>query len=67
MFEKYRHDISKTWGVINSLIEQTNDKTGKSETLKINNVPSIDLQTTTNEFCVCSKNIGTQNANNIPI
>ena len=50
-FVKYRHDIRKTWGVINSLIGRTNDKTGISETFKINNVPINDPQTIANEFC----------------
>ncbi len=50
-FVKYRHDIHKTWGVINSLIGRTNDKTGISETFKINNIPINDPQTIATEFC----------------
>jgi hypothetical protein len=64
-FVKYRHDIRKTWGVINSLIGQTNDKTGISETFKINNIPTNDPQTIANEFCNFFTNIGTEFANNI--
>jgi len=65
IFVKYRHDIRKTWGVINSLIGRTNDKTGISETFQINNVPVDDPQTIANEFCNFFTNIGTQYANNI--
>ena len=42
LFIKYRHDIRKTWGVINSLIGKTNDKSSISETFKINNAPIND-------------------------
>ena len=66
LFIKYRHDIRKTWGVINSLIGKTNDKSSISETFKINNAPINDPELIANEFCKLFTNIGKKYANDIP-
>jgi hypothetical protein len=66
LFTKYKHDIRKTWGAINSLIGRTKDKTGISDTFKINNKQISDPQTISNEFCNFFTNIGKQYANDIP-
>ena len=66
LFIKYRHDIRKTWGVINSLIGKTNDKSSISETFKINNAPINDPELIANEFYKFFTNIGKKYANDIP-
>jgi hypothetical protein len=37
VFNKYQYNIRKTWGVINSLIGRTNNKTTISDSFKVNN------------------------------
>ena len=66
ILNNYRHDIRKTWGVIKSLIGRTNDKTGLSDTFKINNTSINDPQIIANEFCIFFTNVGINYANNIP-
>jgi len=63
---KYKHDIRKTWGVINSLIGRTNDKTTISESFKINNQNISDKSIIANEFCNFFSTIGQKYANEIP-
>ena len=66
LLTKYKHDIRKTWGVINSLIGRSNDKTGISETFKINNTQTNDPKIISNEFCNFFTNIGKKYASEIP-
>jgi hypothetical protein len=51
LFNKYQYNIRKTWGVINSLIGRTNDKTTISDSFKVNNENITDPNKIANEFC----------------
>ena len=48
---QYKQDIRKTWGVVNTLIGRTNDKTSISEKFKIQNKITNDANYISNEFC----------------
>ena len=63
---EHRHNIRKTWGVLNSLIGRINDKTSISETFKIDDKNVTDPTQIANEFCKFFTNIGMKYANNIP-
>jgi hypothetical protein len=62
----YKYNTRKTWGVINSLIGRTNDKSTISDTFKINNISVNDPEQVSNEFCNFFTNIGKKYANEIP-
>ena len=66
LLTKYRHDIRKTWGVINTLISRTNDKTSISDTFKINGNLVSNPQMISNEFCDFFTNIGKKYSDAIP-
>jgi hypothetical protein len=66
LFHKYKHDIKKTWGVINSLIGRTNDKSSISNTFKIANQNITNHDQIANEFCKFFTNIGMTYASEIP-
>jgi hypothetical protein len=42
LLQMYKYNTRKTWGVINSLIGRTNDKSTISDTFKINNISVND-------------------------
>lgn len=67
LFNKYKHDIRKTWGAINTLIGRTNDKSTITDTLKIDNQIVTDKTKISNEFCNFFTNIGMKYANDIPV
>ena len=66
LLQMYQYNTRKTWGVINTLIGRTNDKTTISDTFKINNSSIDDPEQVSNEFCNYFTNIGKQYANKIP-
>ena len=66
LFHKYQYNLKKTWGVINSLIGRTNDKTAISDSFKINNENITDPNKIANEFCNFFTNVGITYANEIP-
>ena len=66
LLHEYRHNIRKTWGVINTLIGRSNDKTSISETFKINNQYINNQELIANEFCSFFTNIGMKYASEIP-
>jgi hypothetical protein len=66
LFTKYKHNIRKTWGVINSLIGRTNNKGTISEIFKINDIAINDPIQISNEFCKFFTNVGKNYANKIP-
>jgi len=66
LLHDYKHNVRKTWGVINSLIGRTNDKTSISESFKIDGKIVTDKDNISNEFCSFFTNIGLKYANNIP-
>jgi hypothetical protein len=66
LLQMYKYNTRKTWGVINSLIGRTNDKSTISDTFKINNISVNDPEQVSNEFCNFFTNIGKKYANEIP-
>ena len=66
LFPKHKHDIKKTWRVINSLFGRTNDKSTISNTLNIDNKTVTDHQQFPMNFATFSLNIGIKYANEIP-
>ncbi len=66
LLHEHRHNIRKTWGILNSLIGRSNDKTSISETFNIDNSSVTDHKQIANEFCKFFTNIGMKYSNNIP-
>jgi len=66
LLHKYQFNTRKTWGVINTLIGRTSDKSSISDTFKINNSSVNDPDEIANEFCHFFTNIGKKYANDIP-
>ena len=66
MTEQYRNDIKKTSGVVNTLIDKTNDKTGITDYFNINGKREKCLNVISNGFCKYFTNVGKELAENIP-
>jgi hypothetical protein len=66
LLEQYRNNIRKTWGVINTLIGKTRDKTGITDTFVINGKKETCLDKISNGFCKYFTNVGKNLAENIP-
>ena len=58
LLEQYRNNIKKTWGVINTLIGKTNDKTGITDSFNINGQRETCLNAISNGFCNYFTNAG---------
>ncbi len=65
LLQNYQHNIKKTWGVINSIIGRSNDKSSISDTFKISNKAVTNPSVIANEFCTFFTNIGIKYANEI--
>ncbi len=52
ILKRYQYDIRKTWGVINSLIGRSNNKSGINESFKHNDQNITDPNKIANEFCI---------------
>ena len=67
IFKLDRHNAKKIWGIINTLIGKSNDKTTISEAFKINNSIITNHDTIADEFCsFFSTEIGPKYAREIP-
>ena len=64
---KIKHDIRKTWKIINSTISKLNYKTATPQTFKIDNTNISDPNIITDNFCDLFINLGVNYANNIPL
>ncbi len=58
LFQQYKFNIRKSWGVLNTLIGRTNNKTSISNIFKIDNIVINDPQKISDEFCKFFTNIG---------
>ena len=61
-----KHNIRKTWKIINATIGKLNDKTSIPQTCKIDNNNISDPNIIIDTFCDFFTNVGTKYANNIP-
>ena len=66
LLQNYKHDIRKTWRVINNLIGKTNEKNTISESFEIDGINITNKDKIANEFCNFFTNIGLKYANDIP-
>ena len=65
ILNEFRNDIRKTWGVLNSLIGKTNDKTSLTDSFDINGDTVTNKQTIADAFCKQFANVGAKYANKI--
>ena len=66
LFSKYKKDITKSWEVMRSIIKKTNDKSGISDTFRLNDVTLNDPSQIANEFCNYFTEIGPKLSAQIP-
>ena len=66
LLTKYKHDIKKTWKVLNTIIGRTNDKTSIPDNFIIYGSPTDDKNKIAEEFCNYLSNVGQKLAANIP-
>ena len=58
--------LGKTWQVLNTIINRTNDKSNIADNFIIENTTTDDPQIIADGFCKYFTNIGTQLAGDIP-
>ena len=66
LLTKYKHDIKKTWKVLNTIIGRTNDKTSIPDNFIIDGSHTDDKNKIAEEFCNYFSNVGQKLAANIP-
>ena len=66
LLTEYRKDIRKTWQVLNTKINRTNDKSNIADNFIIENTATNDPQIIADGFCKYFTNIGTQLAGDFP-
>ena len=63
---KYKYNIQKTWNILKTLIGKNNNKSGISDTFKIDNTITKNASKISNKFCEYFSDIGNQFASKIP-
>jgi hypothetical protein len=66
LLNEYKHDIRKTWKVLNTIIGRNNDKSSISENFLIDNISVNDPKKIADGFCHYFTNVGKTLAANIP-
>ena len=66
LFDKYKYDIRKTWGIIQTIINKNNDKSNIADSVRINNKEINNPADIANSFCDYFTNVGPQLSNQIP-
>jgi len=66
LFTEYKHDIRKTWKLINSTLGKNNDKSTTNKIFQVNDKEMTNSKEISNNFCDFFTTIGIQYANNIP-
>ena len=66
LFDKYKYDIRKTWGIIRTIINKNNDKSNIADSFHINNKEINNPTDIANSFCDYFTNVGPQLSNQIP-
>ena len=66
LFQKYKHNIRETWGLINTLIGRNNGKSTLATSFKINDTDVTNPKQIADDFCSFFTNIGSKYANDIP-
>ena len=51
LFDKYKYDIRKTWGIIRTIINKNNDKSNIADSFHINNKEINNPTDIANSFC----------------
>lgn len=65
LISSYKNNMKKTWGVINSIIRRTNDKSNICEMFQINNKSETEPKLISNGFCQYFAKIGSECSNKI--
>lgn len=66
LFNKYRHDIRKSWELMRTIIKKKNDKSNISESFKLDNKTINDPKDIASAFCDYFTNIGPNLSKQIP-
>jgi len=66
LLNEYKHDIRKTWNVLNTIIGRNNDKSSISDNFIIDNISINDPSKIADCFCHYFTNVGKTLAANIP-
>jgi len=66
LFNKYKHDIEKTRGLIRSIINKTRDKSSTVESFRINDKDTNNPADIAKGFCDFFTNVGSKLSNQIP-
>jgi len=60
LFERYKHDIRKTWLILNSLVIHTSNKSTLSDTFRMGNPEFTNPKTIADELCNYFTGVGSK-------